>query len=515
MWSPADTAVADRRAAPDAPPLAGMASQASPPPVDTRGWHVTARDVAGIKQQIQQQVASSGAAVADVLRLFDVDCAAERLIDDMEFLNGLRTHFKYVGNPLLISQVFKSIDTDGSNMIGFDELYEFVRGQRHALDKRNQPVPPAMPVEPPDGATWSLCDVAWDGETLRMLIGAALARHRVASPTALLSAWSAEGKQHLSRDEFVHALQTTFFEGQPTLWQSELAPLADEAFVAAAGRHEAAWASSKLERRLDAKKLHAWLTKRRPNAYTHTPDAPPLKSSCHERRASAAPAPAPAAAVPPAARRPLAARPLAIPLGDPPPGGPPQPLAPHGVRRPYTARSSHQPCSSQHAIKVATAAGLHARLIDGRCLMRASDLPPPVTPRALVMGVAMAKVAREREAASAMSHVFQCERTALGGRLLPPMAVPLVAKAVAARSPRQTLSSAPAGARPGTAGATRTRALAAPPPRALRPPSSPPTPSSPRRHRRRARALCGTELGTEVAGPNRTHVFLEHEVSVR
>ena len=102
------------------------------------------------------QVAASGVAVADLLRLFDTDatserpptgshivtalplhsscppcqralplhsarsthrtavywCAAgERLVDELEFLHGMRTHFGFRGNALLTREVFETVDT--------------------------------------------------------------------------------------------------------------------------------------------------------------------------------------------------------------------------------------------------------------------------------------------------------------------------------------------------------------------------------------------------------------------
>ena len=54
----------------------------------------------------------------------------------------------------------------GSGTIGFDELYEFVRGGRHALDRRSQRVHHLV-LRPPTGAGWSLTDVEWDEEVLR------------------------------------------------------------------------------------------------------------------------------------------------------------------------------------------------------------------------------------------------------------------------------------------------------------------------------------------------------------
>ena len=45
----------------------------------------------------------------------------------MEFHKALTGHFGYRGSPWVLDEVFKSIDTDGSGEIGFDELFE-VRG---------------------------------------------------------------------------------------------------------------------------------------------------------------------------------------------------------------------------------------------------------------------------------------------------------------------------------------------------------------------------------------------------
>lgn len=60
-------------------------------------------------------------------------------------------------------QVFDTIDTDRSGYIGFDEMFEFIRGRRHSLDRRSQRVK-HLSIAPPPGAVWSLEDVEWEPE---------------------------------------------------------------------------------------------------------------------------------------------------------------------------------------------------------------------------------------------------------------------------------------------------------------------------------------------------------------
>ena len=81
--------------------------------IDTSGWVINAKDVEGVKAQMQELVTRHGVAVGDVLRLLDVDMGGQREVDDLEFFNGLKTHFGFKGGFLLACDVFRSIDTDG------------------------------------------------------------------------------------------------------------------------------------------------------------------------------------------------------------------------------------------------------------------------------------------------------------------------------------------------------------------------------------------------------------------
>ena len=51
-------------------------------------------------------------------------CVPHRLIDNMEFIKAMRNRFGCNVTPWVLDEVFRSIDTDGSGEIGFDELFE-------------------------------------------------------------------------------------------------------------------------------------------------------------------------------------------------------------------------------------------------------------------------------------------------------------------------------------------------------------------------------------------------------
>lgn len=88
-------------------------------------------------------------------------------IDEQEFYVAMRSKLGYTGPKHVIDLVFKSLDLDRSGVIGFDELFEFIRGRRHSLDARSKRVR-AMHLAPPGGGR--LEDVLWNVSTLRLLI---------------------------------------------------------------------------------------------------------------------------------------------------------------------------------------------------------------------------------------------------------------------------------------------------------------------------------------------------------
>ena len=50
---------------------------------------------------------------------------------------AMRRHFGFKGHKVVIDGVFRSLDTDGGGQIGFDELFEMIRGFRRASTTPN------------------------------------------------------------------------------------------------------------------------------------------------------------------------------------------------------------------------------------------------------------------------------------------------------------------------------------------------------------------------------------------
>lgn len=92
--------------------------------IDTSDWRIHGTTAESIRTEMQQLLQTSGGHVADLISLFDEDGGGpqEGLIDDVEFVQTLRTRLGYRGNALVLGEVFRSLDLDGSGYIGFDEL---------------------------------------------------------------------------------------------------------------------------------------------------------------------------------------------------------------------------------------------------------------------------------------------------------------------------------------------------------------------------------------------------------
>ena len=107
--------------------------------IDTSGWRVTGRDAATVRNELQAILVNSGALVADVMALFDADGDALHVkIDIEEFENCMRKTFGYTGPESVLDQIFDGLDVDKSGEIGFEELFEFLRGKRHSLVHREK-----------------------------------------------------------------------------------------------------------------------------------------------------------------------------------------------------------------------------------------------------------------------------------------------------------------------------------------------------------------------------------------
>jgi hypothetical protein len=119
------------------------------------------------------------------------------------------------------------LDLDHSGKIGFDELFEFVRGKRHSLDKRVARVR-AMQMEPPPGIT-SLSHIVWNVPTLRYLMQQMLTNSNV-TMAELMRAWDISRDGTLTLREFLSSLQAYFKKGDARVWTLEVEAVALEAF---------------------------------------------------------------------------------------------------------------------------------------------------------------------------------------------------------------------------------------------------------------------------------------------
>ena len=169
--------------------------------------------------------------------MFDSDGASSSmLIDDVEFMTAMRNQFGYRGSKSVLDSVFQSLDLDGSGFIGFDEVFEFVRGRRHSLDERNKRMR-TLTLEPPKGAQYTLDEIKWDVDTLRIMLNLALDRAN-AGPNDLFQAWDKSGDNKISRPEIHFHIRSFFKDFHPDLWESEVLHVVEGAFVGMQGKYD-------------------------------------------------------------------------------------------------------------------------------------------------------------------------------------------------------------------------------------------------------------------------------------
>ena len=230
-WDESSTSNSDRRA---------LERQAA-------SWRITGNDATTIRKQLQEHLQNSGAMVADLVKLFDDDNTGEMLIDDMEFHKAMKTRFGFRGMPWVLDEVFKSIDTDGSGEIGFDELFEFVRGRRHSLDRRTREVR-CLALQTAKG--YDLTDLDWDADQLRLQIKTALERRKL-STTDLIRAWDRSGDQRISKIEFLNSIGELFSSSpaHQQLFRDTVHPIATKIF----------WAICGGDNEIDVAELERWL----------------------------------------------------------------------------------------------------------------------------------------------------------------------------------------------------------------------------------------------------------------
>lgn len=227
--------------------------------IDTSGWVVNGDTVESARNDLQALLRNSGHPIADLVRIFDQDTGSLDLqIDDMEFYTAIRDRCGFRGPVHIVKQLFRSLDTDRSGTIGFDELFEFVRGHRHCLDARNKKMR-ELRLEPPPGV--ALNDVLWEVDTLRLLMQQMLKRagHGILD---LIRSWDQSGDQQISLNEFVDEIRNFFRDVKPkTIWELEVDPVVRQTFREVDGSIKRSGISARRDGKLDMIELQAWFSK--------------------------------------------------------------------------------------------------------------------------------------------------------------------------------------------------------------------------------------------------------------
>ena len=242
----------------------------------SKEWVVKGSSVAELTHHMRKLISESGAAVIDVVRKFDVDADRSLLIDQMEFYNALRNEFGYRGPVSLIFALFRALDEDGSGEIGFDELYEFIRGKRHSLDYRNKKVRDLTMAPPPDESEYTLSDIDWTEASLRLMFHKMLTRSKLGA-LDVIKAWDNDGNGEVQLKEFLQHLGA-LFQGHEKTWKEEVEPLSKFIF----NRMACTTTRDRIQEvRLSGNELEVWLRK---GGEKHSEDAPPLKDLGPKKR---------------------------------------------------------------------------------------------------------------------------------------------------------------------------------------------------------------------------------------
>ena len=235
-------------------------SQAPPQPgvVDTTNWVIeSSSDPEAVLAELLQLLRDSGANVCELVKIFDQDAGTELQIDAMEFYDGMRTKFGYKGPKHVIEAIFNILDSDRGGKIGFDEFFEAVRSQRHALDKRFKSMLSMKFVLPDAMRKARLDEIAWDVETVRILMQQMMERCQL-NTNVLMKAWDKNGERSLDRIEFASHVRLCFSindddEWADDLWEVDLEPVLREAYS------EIKALSTHVSGRVDAEALESWL----------------------------------------------------------------------------------------------------------------------------------------------------------------------------------------------------------------------------------------------------------------
>jgi Ca2+-binding EF-hand superfamily protein len=188
--------------------------------LNTKHWSFKGATPASVQQELRALLRRSGGFVADLIRLFDEQRMSDedtggplRLrVSERDFRRCMVYELGFRGKQETLGEIFSSLDLARTGEIGFDELYEWIKGRRHSLDPRAK-APIRLELELP--ARISMDQVVWDVEVLRVLMADMFKRFR-ASPADLLQLWRCTNgrgmnRRGLSREDFLALMRESFF----------------------------------------------------------------------------------------------------------------------------------------------------------------------------------------------------------------------------------------------------------------------------------------------------------------
>lgn len=95
--------------------------------IDTSSWRLQGKDMDSVRAELRKTLVDNNLQVGDAMRLFDEDGRANVAgplhlsIDRGEFERAMRQTFGFSGRQATLDDIFKSLDTNGSGELGFDE----------------------------------------------------------------------------------------------------------------------------------------------------------------------------------------------------------------------------------------------------------------------------------------------------------------------------------------------------------------------------------------------------------
>ena len=253
---------------------------------DTSGWSLKSMDAESAQKELRDMLVNSGEIVTNLVKIFDQDAGIDLQIDDMEFDAALRKKLGFMGPKHAVDAIFRNLDSDGGGKIGFDEFFEYVKGFRHQLDKRHR-TKVSFRLDLPSGQqTYKVDDIAWDVETLRVLMQQMVERMRINS-NVLMKAWDkSRGKftdnslDHVEFSSQMNLALCTDDPEWPDLWEAELYPVVLEAYAAIKKM------STHVSNRVDAVALERWMAAptERPSDQLVLEKTPRMKRQRDKRR---------------------------------------------------------------------------------------------------------------------------------------------------------------------------------------------------------------------------------------